>query len=90
MPDDYVKRANDILEKTQLIDGHNDMPYVVRAATKLKIYDGQFPFDTELGSHTDLKKLRRGKVGGQFWSVYVDCAADNSTAIDDPTVCYAY
>jgi hypothetical protein len=23
--------------------------------------------------HTDLERLRRGMVGGQFWSVYVGC-----------------
>lgn len=25
-----------------------------------------------LSSHTDLKRLREGHVGGQFWSVFVE------------------
>lgn len=24
-----------------------------------------------LGSHTDLKRMRQGKVGGQFWSIFI-------------------
>lgn len=27
----------------------------------------------ELPSHTDLVRLKQGKVGGQFWSVFVEC-----------------
>ncbi len=28
--------------------------------------------DLGLASHTDLKRLQEGQVGGQFWSVFVE------------------
>ncbi|WP_233157895.1 dipeptidase [Actinokineospora bangkokensis] len=31
--------------------------------------------------HTDLVKLRRGSVGGQFWSVYVPCSLTGHSAV---------
>lgn len=51
-----------------IIDGHNDLPMRLR---------GQFGYRVEgLDEHrpelqTDLPRLRAGRVGGQFWSVYV-------------------
>lgn len=53
---------------------------------KNKIYDGKFPFGTGLLSHTDLRKVRDGMMGGQFWSVYIECPEDEGVGIDDPTV----
>lgn len=86
-PLDYVSRANRILSTTPLIDGHNDLPYLIRIELKNKIYDRKkFPFSTGLLSHTDERKIREGKLGGQFWSVFVECAEDPATGIDDPTV----
>lgn len=86
-PLDYAKRADRVLSTTPLIDGHNDLPYLIRVETKNKIYNGELPFDVGLLSHTDLKRMRQGKLGGQFWSVYVECPLDPQTEIDDPTVC---
>jgi hypothetical protein len=50
-------------------DGHNDFPYIVR---------GWHPQDmnnhdiTNLpAAHTDLARLRQGRVGCQIWSAYV-------------------
>jgi membrane dipeptidase len=53
-----------------VIDGHNDLAWVLR--------ERQLPLDitgdlSELGVHTDLRRLRQGGVGAQFWSVYVPC-----------------
>lgn len=28
--------------------------------------------DLGLASHTDLKRLQEGRIGGQFWSVFVE------------------
>ncbi|EEP78536.1 conserved hypothetical protein [Uncinocarpus reesii 1704] len=85
-PHDYAARADRILSTTPLIDGHNDLPYLIRLETKNKIYDHEkLPFEAGLLSHTDAKKIRQGKLGGQFWSVYVECPADPSAGIDDPS-----
>ncbi len=53
-----------------VIDGHNDLPWVVR--TK-----GQSSFDVldisrpQPSMHTDIERLRAGGVGAQFWSAFV-------------------
>jgi membrane dipeptidase len=51
-----------------VIDGHNDLPW------QLRIRDADFDLRADLsatGLHTDLTRLERGGVAGQFWSVYV-------------------
>jgi membrane dipeptidase len=70
---DGEARARRILQRTPLIDGHNDLPWALRQA------HGSDPYAVDLttdltGStrlHTGIPRLRAGGVGGQFWSVYV-------------------
>ncbi|TVY13468.1 putative dipeptidase [Lachnellula arida] len=38
--------------------------------------------DVGLASHTDLKRLQEGRIGGQFWSVFVECP--DTKHFDDP------
>lgn len=66
-----------VLRATPLIDGHNDLPEVLRER------EGEDRWTIDLRSgldrrrvpyNTDIARLRRGKVGGQFFSVYVDAA----------------
>lgn len=87
--DDYLKRAERILTFTPLIDGHNDLPNFIRKSTRNQIYNGKLPFEERLSGHTDLPRLRKGKVGGQFWSVYTSCPVP-AVPIDDPTVCICF
>jgi len=69
--DAALKHANEILVSTILVDGHNDLPWVIRgwkeAPRDVERYDlrGRAPHET------DLERLRQGHVGAQFWSVYV-------------------
>jgi membrane dipeptidase len=87
-PTDYAARTRDVLSKVPLIDGHNDLPYLIRNELKYQIYNDRFTFNTGLLSQTDRKKLREGLVGGQFWSVYIHCPDPNEKLeLDDPTVC---
>ena len=60
-----VERA---LELAPVIDGHNDWPWETRLTRDgtLEGLEGPLPGDT------DLLRLRRGRVGGQFWSVFVE------------------
>ena len=69
--DEALERARAILARHPLIDGHNDLAWAIRE-------DASHPRDVEAydlrgrtPGHTDLERLRRGGVGGQFWSVYV-------------------
>ncbi|KAI1870129.1 hypothetical protein JX265_006299 [Neoarthrinium moseri] len=59
-------------DRPELIDGHNDLPWQLRIELKNRIYNANVDFTRLLG-HTDIHRMRQGIVGGQFWSVYVDC-----------------
>ena len=71
---DYDARVRRVLRATPLIDGHNDWPEVLREREG----EGRWTLDLRAGLdrrpvpyNTDIARLRRGMVGGQFWSVYV-------------------
>lgn len=71
---DYGARVAAILKKTPLIDGHNDWPETMREREG----DARWTLDLREGwdkkpvpYNTDISLLRKGMVGGQFWSVYV-------------------
>lgn len=66
-------RARRILERTPLIDGHNDLPWALREnhARDPFAVDLAANLDASTELHTDIPRLRAGGVGGQFWSVYV-------------------
>ena len=62
--------ALDVLAAGPVVDGHNDLPWALREL-------GDPEPDLAAGEprlHTDLPRLRAGRVGGQFWSVYVPCS----------------
>jgi membrane dipeptidase len=65
-------RIDRILKATPLIDGHNDLPYALREDFGLKVEglaSGTDRWKPPL--MTDMARLRAGRVGGQFWSVYI-------------------
>jgi len=69
--DPHLARAERVLRSTPLIDGHNDLPWRIRE-------DSAHPGDVEAydlrrgtPGMTDLERLRKGMLGGQFWSVYL-------------------
>ncbi|KAL7619622.1 hypothetical protein AAE478_010163 [Parahypoxylon ruwenzoriense] len=72
-PKNYAERTERVLKTTPLIDGHNDLPWQLRIELHNRIYDGRVDFTKRLLGHTDIQRMRTGMVGGQFWSVYVDC-----------------
>jgi membrane dipeptidase len=68
---DPLARARALLREVPLIDGHNDFPWALRehnAGRDLAALDIRMP---QPKIHTDIPRLRRGGIGGQFWSVYV-------------------
>ena len=73
---DIPARVARVLKATPLIDGHNDWPETLREREKEKRWT--IDLRSGLGAvkperyNTDIAMLRRGMVGGQFWSVYVD------------------
>ena len=75
------------LEAAPVWDGHNDVPIQLRARFDNMIGDFDFrdTLDTAEGSraamHSDIVRLRRGKVGAQWWSVYVSASLPEPEAV---------
>ncbi|HWV57895.1 MAG TPA: dipeptidase [Longimicrobiales bacterium] len=61
-----------LLSGTPLIDGHNDLAWAIRKAGASGRLEAYGPGRRAPG-HTDLDRLREGRVGAQLWSVYVPC-----------------
>jgi membrane dipeptidase len=72
---DLTLKARDMLGRFPLIDGHNDLPWALRERARQNGGGpSQVVFDLDApagGLHTDLPRLAAGRVGAQFWSVYV-------------------
>ncbi|HYC59387.1 MAG TPA: dipeptidase [Thermoanaerobaculia bacterium] len=77
-------RVDRILKEVPLIDGHNDLPWQYRERAKnqlAKIDIRQDQSKLEKPLHTDIPRLRQGRVGGQFWSVYVPSSLKGADAV---------
>lgn len=72
-----------ILESVPLIDGHNDVPiaYRGRVGYRLSAMDFWNTRAAQRPMHTDIERLRAGRVGGQFWSVYVGANQPEPTSV---------
>jgi membrane dipeptidase len=69
-----------MLSRFPLIDGHNDLPWMIRENYGLD------PVAADLNgrvkdTHTDIPRLVEGGVGGQFWSVYVPARLAGEAAV---------
>ncbi|WP_375286512.1 dipeptidase [Sphingomonas sp.] len=70
---DYSTRVARILKATPLIDGHNDWAEALREKapeTRWTLDLAELPSGVD-GYDTDLARLKRSGLGGQFWSVWV-------------------
>jgi membrane dipeptidase len=75
-------RIDRILKGTPLIDGHNDIAEQLREHRGLSIEgiaSGTDKWTPPL--MTDMARLHQGRVGGQFWSVYIPSEVTGDTAI---------
>jgi membrane dipeptidase len=79
MPD--LRRAIDLLTGTPLVDGHNDLPWALREWLGADGLDGVDIAGPMPSLQTDLARLRAGRVGAQFWSVYVSCDFTGHSAV---------
>lgn len=81
--------ADAALEAAPVFDGHNDVPNQLRARVANQINGFDFEDTTDTGEghpqgavmQTDLARLKQGKVGAQFWSVYVPSNPDEAEAV---------
>lgn len=87
--DPDLEAAKAALDAAPVFDGHNDVPIQLRARFDNQI--NQFDFADTSGTgathpagrvmHTDLARLNEGKVGAQYWSVYVPASLDEPEAV---------
>ncbi len=74
-----VERVERVLAQTPLIDGHNDLPWEIRARfggdlarIDLAASTAALPAPPDGAPlMTDIPRLRQGRVGAQFWSVWI-------------------
>jgi membrane dipeptidase len=85
-----AQRVEHVLAQTPLIDGHNDLPWEIRerfhgdlskfdlaaSTAALAAPAGQAPL------MTDIPRLRAGRVGAQFWSVYIPVSVKGPPAVE--------
>ncbi len=85
-------RVENVLKATPLIDGHNDLPWEIHARfggdpTKIDLRtdtshtpppasDPDAP-----GLMTDIPRLKAGRLGGQFWSVWIPTEVQGPAAV---------
>lgn len=77
-------RVDRILRDVPLIDGHNDLPWQYRERVKnhlaqIDIRQDQSKLEKPL--HTDIPRLKAGRLGAQFWSVYVPASLKGADAV---------
>lgn len=81
--------AEAALRAAPVFDGHNDVPEALRERYRNVIAGFDFTDSSKapsadggpVGMHTDLPRLRKGRVGAQFWSVYVSASLPEPQAV---------
>ena len=80
---DSRQAARDLLRRSPVMDGHNDLPWALRrgappgpAGPAAVDIAAPVPF-----TQTDLPRLAAGGVGAQFWSVYVPAELADDAAV---------
>ena len=83
------QRIDRVLAQTPLIDGHNDLPWEIRERfgndlTKIDLAGDTAALPAPAGGPalmTDIPRLRRGRVGAQFWSVFIPVEVKGAQAV---------
>ncbi len=69
--DPALAHANALLSHTPLIDGHNDLPWEIRADSAHPGDVAAYDIRGHVRGQTDIPRMRTGHLGGQFWSIYI-------------------
>jgi len=75
-----LEAARELLRRHPIVDGHNDLAWMLREAGPRGL-SGTDLAKTVPFTQTDLPRLARGGVGGQFWSVYVPAELQGEAAV---------
>ncbi|HIV77826.1 MAG TPA: dipeptidase [Candidatus Sphingomonas excrementigallinarum] len=78
------RRVDSVLARAPIVDGHNDLPWELRDSD-LPPESPALTSGTAALPHplqTDLPRLKRGGVGGQFWSVWIPADVTGPRAVE--------
>ncbi|OSZ72868.1 membrane dipeptidase [Sphingomonas sp. IBVSS1] len=84
LDDPWLKRAEAVLKRQPVIDGHNDWPGALRGSFGEAWWQQDLKADSRTFKRplmTDIPRLHQGRVGGQFWSVYVSANVTGPAAV---------
>ncbi|URW75232.1 dipeptidase [Sphingomonas donggukensis] len=85
-PDPAIeRRVARVLAKAPVIDGHNDLPWEIRERHEAKVESLDLTTSTAALPYplqTDIPRLKKGGVGGQFWSVYIPATVTGPRAVE--------
>jgi membrane dipeptidase len=84
-----AERVERVLAQTPLIDGHNDLPWEIRARfggdlTRIDLAASTAALPAPPDGAplmTDIPRLRTGRVGAQFWSVWIPAETRGPEAV---------
>ncbi|GAA6039029.1 hypothetical protein JCM8097_000161 [Rhodosporidiobolus ruineniae] len=83
LPKDPRERAVRLMERQPVVDGHIDLPILARSYYANQINDPELDLRKPAKGEVDIPRLREGKVGGFFWSVFVPCPDDLGLPSDE-------
>ncbi|XP_077165635.1 uncharacterized protein LOC143823330 isoform X2 [Paroedura picta] len=73
------EKAIELMTETRLIDAHNDLPLKLRWLYKNRL--SGIDLRTLDTTNTNINRLKEGRVGAQFWTLYILCGAQNKDAV---------
>ena len=74
-----MARALRVLRASPVFDGHNDLPWRIREDSVRPRDVEAYDLRARTPGMTDLARLRQGRVGAQFWSVYIPGEREDAT-----------
>ncbi|HEX8485454.1 dipeptidase [Sphingomonas sp.] len=80
-----TRRIERLLARSPVVDGHNDLAWEIRETRAAKVEALDLTQDTAAlprPLQTDIARLHKGHVGGQFWSVWIPAAVTGPLAVE--------
>jgi len=75
-----LARARAFLERVSLVDGHNDLPYVLRKNDRVKGDVAAYALErAHQETDTDIPRLLKGRLAAQFWAAFCPTQAEDPT-----------
>ncbi|XP_026234192.1 dipeptidase 1 [Anabas testudineus] len=75
----FLTKAKELMSKTPLIDGHNDLPWQLRKQFNNEL--NEVDLHKLNTTHTNIDKIKRGLLGAQFWAAFVHCDTQYKDAV---------